>query len=326
MPRSPRIEYSNAFYHVMNRGRGRQDIFHDKRYFEIFLKVIQESFEKFDMVIHAYCLMSNHYHLILETPNANLSRVMRHINGVYTQRYNKLRETDGPLFRGRFKAILMEEETYLLNLSRYIHRNPIKFVKKLEDYKWSSYPSYLNLVQSPKWLNKVKTMEFFDGLKNIKHYKDYVLKEFDQDNIKEIYSDKSFDVMGSDDFKKRIQSKVIDDQYHTNKDQLLRSCRNKLSIDDMIKKIANCFDVSIESIIGRQGGRPRKNFPRKLAMYLCYIYLDMTFAEIANYFALSSSGGVSKAIFCVKHEIMDGRKYQEQLRLINKDLWFMEVT
>ena len=109
---------SDAFYHVMNRGRARQTIFHDEDDYQAFLKTLEESYERFDAVIHAYCLMNNHYHLLIETPRANLDRIMRHINGVYTQRYNRLKRVDGPLFRGRYKAILVDKDEYLLQLSR----------------------------------------------------------------------------------------------------------------------------------------------------------------------------------------------------------------
>ena len=88
MPRKPRIEYENAFYHVINRGRGRQNIFHGEVYFRAFLDTLGEAHHRFGCLVNAYCLMSNHYHILIETPNANLSRIMRHINGVYTQRYN----------------------------------------------------------------------------------------------------------------------------------------------------------------------------------------------------------------------------------------------
>ncbi|WP_196141202.1 transposase, partial [Aliikangiella sp. G2MR2-5] len=124
MPRPTRIEYQGAFHHVMNRGRHRRAIFHDRRYFEAFLKTLEEAHQRFDAVIHAYCLMSNHYHLLIETPKANLGQIMKHINGLYTQRYNRLKKVDGPLFRGRYKSILVEADAYLLQLSRYIHRNP----------------------------------------------------------------------------------------------------------------------------------------------------------------------------------------------------------
>ena len=91
MPRAPRIQYENAFYHVMNRGRGRRWIFHGDNYYQAFLTCLEESHDRFDARIHAYCLMGNHYHLLIETPLANLDRIMRHINGVYTQRYNRLK-------------------------------------------------------------------------------------------------------------------------------------------------------------------------------------------------------------------------------------------
>ena len=110
MPRAPRIQYENAFYHVMNRGRGRRWIYHSIAYYEAFLQTLEESHDRFDARFHAYCLMGNHYHLLVETPLANLGRIMRHINGVYTQRHNRLKKTDGPLFRGRYKSILVDED------------------------------------------------------------------------------------------------------------------------------------------------------------------------------------------------------------------------
>ena len=143
MPRTQRLEYADAFYHVMNSGKGRQIVFHDAKYFKALLLTIQEAHERFESVYHTYCLMGNYYHLLLQTPRANLSRIKRNINGVCIQRYNRLRKTDGPLFRGRFKAIVVDADVYILPVSRYIHRNPIEtntpLLKRLEHYKWSSY-------------------------------------------------------------------------------------------------------------------------------------------------------------------------------------------
>jgi putative transposase len=99
MPRPLRIGYENAFYHVISRGRERQNIFHGEAYFRAFLDTLAEAHQRLGCVVHSYCLMSNHYHLLIETPNANLSRVMRHINVVYTQRYNRLKRIDGTLQR-----------------------------------------------------------------------------------------------------------------------------------------------------------------------------------------------------------------------------------
>jgi len=126
MPRPLRIEYEDAYYHVMNRGRSHQAIFHSEEFFDAFLTVLAEAHQRFGIQIMCYCLMSNHYHLLVKTPQANLGRAMRHINGVYTQRHNRLKQTDGPLFRGRYKAICVGEDSYQLQLSRYIHQNPLE--------------------------------------------------------------------------------------------------------------------------------------------------------------------------------------------------------
>ena len=118
MARPLRIEYPGAWYHVMNRGAGRKKIFNATPHYELFLTLLEEVSERFGAEIHAYCLMGNHYHLLLHTPEGNLQRSMRHLNGVYTQRYNRMRGTDGPLFRGRYKAIVVDADHYLLHLSR----------------------------------------------------------------------------------------------------------------------------------------------------------------------------------------------------------------
>ena len=101
MVRPLRIEYEDAYYHVMNRGGGRRSIFHGQQYYLGFLDCLDQAHTRFGVEIQAYCLMGNHYHLLIKTPRGNLSRAMRHINGVYTEYYNKIKKTDGPLFRGR---------------------------------------------------------------------------------------------------------------------------------------------------------------------------------------------------------------------------------
>src|SRR3989338_951183 len=141
MPSPPRIEFENAWYHVMNRGAGRRAIFPDNSARELFLKLLSDMNAEFRIEIHAYCLMGNHFHLLLRTPHANLNLAMQMLSSVYTRQHNRLSKTDGPLFKGRYKAILIAEETYLAQVSRYIHRNPVeaKLVKHPRDYQWSSY-------------------------------------------------------------------------------------------------------------------------------------------------------------------------------------------
>jgi len=177
MPRAERIEYESAYYHVMDRGRERKDIFHGKPYYEAFLACLMEAHTQFGLEIHAYCLMGNHYHLLVKTPLGKISRCMRHINGVFTQRYNRLKKTDGPLFRLRFKVILIERDAYLATLTRYIHRNPIEtrkpIVDKLASYLWSSYPAYINQKEAPDWLFREETYELLGYHRRYVDYKSF---------------------------------------------------------------------------------------------------------------------------------------------------------
>lgn len=154
MARPLRIQYAGAWYHVMNRGAQKQKIFCDNRDYPAFLTLLDEATQMWKVEVHAYCLMPNHYHLLLRTPIANLSRAMRHINGVYTQRFNLKWRKDAQLFRGRFKAILVEEERYLDELVRYIHLNAFKakLTRAAEPYRWSSYPYYLGREGRPACL------------------------------------------------------------------------------------------------------------------------------------------------------------------------------
>jgi len=130
----------------MNRGGGHRTIFNDDRQRGLFLELLADLNRMFRIEIHAYCLMDNHYHLLGHTPAGNLQRGMRHLNGVYTQRYNRIVKTDGPLFRGRYKTILIEPDAYLLNVGRYIHLN--LGTARLIEGAWSSYRA----AWVPEWL------------------------------------------------------------------------------------------------------------------------------------------------------------------------------
>jgi len=154
MSRPLRIEYPDAWYHVMNRGRRADEIFADKRDYQCFVDLLQEAVDMWDIRIATYCLMPNHYHLLIQTPQANLSRSMRHISGVYTQRYNRRHGCDGQLFRGRYKSILVEADSYLLQLMRYIHKNPVKagLADNPDAYTWSSHKVYLSGAAKWKWV------------------------------------------------------------------------------------------------------------------------------------------------------------------------------
>jgi len=154
MARPLRIEYPDAVYHVTSRGNARSDIFHSDQDREEFLFILDTVVRRFNWLCHAYCLMGNHYHLIIETPDGNLSLGMRQLNGIYTQKYNYLHGKTGHVFQGRYKAILVEKESYLLELCRYVVLNPVraKIFSKPEEWKWSSYHYTAGIKKAPGYL------------------------------------------------------------------------------------------------------------------------------------------------------------------------------
>jgi putative transposase len=141
MSRPLRIEYPGAVYHVTSRGNEKKPVFKTDTDRQNFLNALQHVNKRYNWICHAYCLMTNHYHLLIETPDGNLSIGMRQLNGIHTQLFNKLHGRAGHLFQGRYKAILIQKDSHLLEVSRYVVLNPVraKMTEKPEDYPWSSY-------------------------------------------------------------------------------------------------------------------------------------------------------------------------------------------
>lgn len=155
MARPQRIEYPGALYHVTSRGNGRADIFLDAADRSRFLDVLADVIEQHGWLCHAYCLMTNHYHLVLETPQPNLSRGMRQLNGLYAQRFHRRHGSSGHLFQARFWAIIVERDAHLLELARYLVLNPVRagLAKGPADWPWSSYRAAAGLEAPPAWLH-----------------------------------------------------------------------------------------------------------------------------------------------------------------------------
>ena len=154
MSRPIRIEFHDALYHVTARGDRREDIFEDDQDRQMFLATLEQVITQFNWICHAWCLMDNHYHLLIQTPDGNLSKGMRQLNGVYTQTNNRRHKRVGHLFQGRFKGILVDSDTYLLELTRYVVLNPVRagMVKNPADWAWSSYRASVGLEPAAPWL------------------------------------------------------------------------------------------------------------------------------------------------------------------------------
>lgn len=154
MARPLRLEFAGALYHVTSRGNRQEAIYEEDIDREHFLSVLSAVCDRYNWICHAYCLMTNHYHLLIETPESNLSKGMRQLNGVYTQRFNRQHNRVGHVFQGRYKAILVDKNDYLLELARYIVLNPVRasMVRSAKDWPWSSYRATAGQVESPVWL------------------------------------------------------------------------------------------------------------------------------------------------------------------------------
>lgn len=187
MARPLRVQFNGAVYHVTSRGNAREDIFDDDTDRHAFLECLSKVVNRFHWLCHVYCLMDNHYHLVIETPEANLSQGMRQLNGIYTQRYNRRHQTVGHLFQGRYKAILVQRESHLLEVCRYVVLNPVraKSVRRVEQWKWSSYRETAGLSLAPSWLTVDWVLSQFGKNKHqaTSHYRRFVGEGLDSPSL-----------------------------------------------------------------------------------------------------------------------------------------------
>ena len=319
MPRPQRIEYPDAYYHVMNRGRGRQSIFHSEAYYQAFLETMKEASSRFGMEVHAYCLMGNHYHLLIKTPLGNLSRCMRHVNGVYTQRYNRLKNTDGPLFRGRFKAVLVESDAYLLQLTRYIHRNPIDMkrplVAELVTYPWSSYPAYLNKSPAPLWLNRELSYQLLGKKNRYQAYRRFVEQGVDEEILTFYGKGNLKPVLGSDEFIENVLSETELNRQHFNELQELLP-----AISTIVAAVAQQMKVEEKSIYVSARGRKSANPPRWMALFLSREVGKHPLNEICQAFGMTHISGVAQAIKSLNMAVDDDKKLSKTKNILIHDL------
>lgn len=220
MARPLRVEYEGAVYHVTSRGNAREPIYQTDKDRLRFLKILGDVIDRFHWICHAYCLMQNHFHLLIETPEADLSRGMQLLNGVYTQWFNQTHRRVGHLYQGRFKAILVEKEAYLLELARYIVLNPVRagITKKATDWPWSSYRATSGQTKGPDWLTVDWLLSQFGSTRRPAAiaYQRFVEQGTGCDVREEM---KGGWILGSDEFVSRIQpmldEKPLDPEYRS---------------------------------------------------------------------------------------------------------------
>jgi REP element-mobilizing transposase RayT len=281
MPRKTRFEYPDAFYHVMNKGRRAERIFFDQKDFLLFLGLLNECHRAFGLQVYAYCLMSNHYHLLLKTPLRNLSRIMRHLNGVFTQKINRKYRLEGSLFKGRYKAEFVETESYLMQLLCYIHLNPIKayLEKKLGQYPWSSFDFYTNRQSPPLWLNTNELLFRFS------RDLDAAGRIFEQHLHEQFYR------------KPRIDLEIAEknpEPENASLEERVSADTVPASIEELLDKAMKIWNIDQVLITGKFRGS--KGVYKRAFITYCYRFHNKSQIEISKIFEGMSQVAVSKQI------------------------------
>ena len=319
MSRPLRIEYPGAWYHAMNRGRRRESIFlGDDDYLRL-LHVLEEGSVMWNVRIAAFCLMPNHYHLLLQTPDGNLSRFMRHVDGVYTQRFNRAHRLDGSLFRGRYKAMVVEAETYLLELVGYIHRNPVKagLVDRVDRYRWSSDRAYRSGSRQWAWLNRsfVLSMMGEDGRNQGRAYRQF-MSQPDSDELSSLFSRKRIpSLLGSKEFIDRLKA-------------TFRNLRGLPEIPEskILSPRIDAIKMAVCAVYKIDGGdllcsrRGTTNEARNVAIYLCRRLSGETLARIGKEFHLDNYGSVSSVVSRMKKTLMHHRRLRKSVERVERQL------
>ena len=307
MSRPLRIQFPGAVYHVMNRGAARQPTFADEADYQAFLDTVAEAHRLWGIEVFAYCLMKNHYHLCLRTPRGNLSRVMRHVDGIYTQRFNRHHGRAGPLFRGRYKAILVDAEEYLTAVIRYIHLNAVEAKVAIlpEQHCWASHRYYLEAKGAPSWLNTAEALEQIGGRKA---FHEFVVSGNDE-SLKQYYeAERHSPILGSEEFIERVRQP---DVAHAREYARYERRVVQTGAERVIQEVIRQFKVTREQIFG--GKRGRENEARKVAMYLVKRCCDWTLPEMTEYFGAGSYSSVSWSCRAIASKMANEKKLRDRV-------------
>lgn len=309
MARPYRLQAEDCFYHITSRGDDRKKIFLSETDHKKFFEYLKTAKERFKFYLHSYCLMGNHYHLFLETPQPNLSRIMQYINTAYTSYYNVKRNKKGHLFQGRYKSILVEESAYFAELTRYIHLNPVraKIVSYPYDYQWSSYKAYIQgkddgLVD----LDRVKQfldMDFSQYSKFVEDAKDY------PDPCKNAYA--GF-ILGSVKFIKDKLS-LLKDDVESDDFSHKRAVKNIIEPKEVVNAVAAYFKSDPEQMCK---SKKRPMTARKAALYLLRRKTGLTNAQIGELFGMKLAA-VSKSALSFERQMAKDRKLKLAIEQIS---------
>jgi putative transposase len=315
MGRPLRVEFPGALYHITSRGNEKKNIFRDHSDQTRFSAILQDYHDRFGILIHCFVLMNNHYHIVMETPQGNLLKAMHGINSTYTGYFNRKYDRVGHLFQGRYKGILIDRESYLLEVSRYVHLNPVraKMVEMPEEYEWSSYGGYISEVRQLRWVEYSWILSNFGTYRNkaMAKYREFVEEVIDkgvQNPFKNVYGQV---ILGGEKFRERIRA-LIRSQPLGEGIVDRKRFRSFVNVDELIRAVAKAFGIKGEELKARGS---RNNKARNVAIYLVKRSCGLSNREIGEIFGGIHYSAVSKASGRFEQEIKGDERL---LRLTEK--------
>ena len=305
MSRPYRLQSQDCFYHITSRGDDRKKIFLSENDYQKFIDYISYAKAKYKFHIYAYCLMPNHYNLLLETTQANISKIMHYLNGSYTTYYNIKRKRSGHLFQGRFKSIVVDKDNYFQELSRYIHLNPVKakITQQPEAYRWSSYRGYFG--KKDPVLDYERIKQYLGMDKN--QYRQFVLSGLDKplDPFKNTYA--GF-LLGSTQFiKEKLQS--LKDQVESKEIAYRDTISESIDLELITQEVGSRYHQEAGELYTV---RKKPVFARKIALYLAKRLTCLSNVEIGTRFGITYSA-VSKAAGDIERLRQENKKVNREV-------------
>jgi len=311
MGRPLRIEFENAVYHITSRGNERKKIYRDDGDKEKFLELLEDYKNRYNFLIHCFVLMDNHYHLVIETLRPNLIKIMHGLNSGYTGYFNKKYKRSGHLFQGRYKAIIVDKENYLLELSRYVHLNPLraKIINKPQDYKWSSYGGYIrkkevNNLNNYNWLLSIFGNE---EKKSRRQYKEFVEEGIAKKLENPVKRAVGNMILGSKEFIDSILVKIDRDeigQEIANRNEILKT----INPQEVIKEVSNKYKIKPIEITNTG---TRNNEARNVAIYITRNVCELSNKETAKIFGGVKESAVSKVVKRLENNIKTNKALKQ---------------
>lgn len=293
MARPLRLEHEGALWHVTSRGNEQRDIYYDDDDRFLFLTLLAEAVKRFKWIVHVYTLMTNHFHLVIETPEKTLSRGMQWLNGRYAQRFNRRHKRKGHLFQGRFHGVLVEKESHLRELARYVVLNAVRagMVERPEDYRWSSYGAMVGLEQAPEWLTTGWMLEQFgsDPRSAVEAYAKFVDEGVGierspwDDLVNQIY-------LGRAEWVERMRE-MVEQEPRSEEHPRAQRCPGRPTMEAVVEAVGKAFESTVETVCTR--AMPGA---RMLAAWLGWHEGLVRLREIRDAFRLKSCGTVSDLI------------------------------